>query len=628
MAGVVLRPPPAGTDAQGSNRLEQADILCLSSIDWDFNWQGHQEVMTALAAQGNRVLFLENTGVRAPRLSDVPRMRRRLLNWWRGTKGFRLERENLFVYSPLVLPFPYSALARWVNRALLVRTLHQWSRATGFARPIVWTFLPTRLIVDLIDRLDPEAVVYYCIADFEQLTSRPRAVAKSERMLLDRADVVFVQGEELRERCLPHQNIHIFPFGVNTSTFRPQVDIAPEVSHLKRPLIGYVGGVHRQVDFRLLERVAREIDGTLILVGPLQGEADVESLKRLPNVVFAGPQPHSRIPEFVKGFDVGLVPYASTEYTRTVYPTKMNEYLAMGVPVVATDLPEIRKFAEAHDNIVDVASTADAFVEAVRAATGKRSIADAQRRISVAREHSWEGRIARMSALVADARARRVRVRARWEDRLQGVYRRTRWRTLQFFVGPAAIVALLFYTPLMWLAAAPLYVSDPLQAADAIVVFGGGVGESGIAGGGYQERVERAVNLYREGYAPRVIFSSGFVLAFREAEVMRDVAVANGIPADAIIVETSAGNTYEYVTLARQFIDERGWQRILLVSSPYHMRRALMTFRAQAPGITVVSAPVTRSQFYAHNWGASPEQISGILQEYAAIAAYWWRGWL
>jgi uncharacterized SAM-binding protein YcdF (DUF218 family)/glycosyltransferase involved in cell wall biosynthesis len=629
MGGVTLQPLRAGTDVQDSHRLEHTDVLCLSSIDWDFNWQGHQEVMTALAAQGNRVLFLENTGVRAPRLSDAQRLRRRLLNWWRGTKGFRQERENLVVYSPLVLPFPHSRLARWVNRAMLVRSLRRWSRATGFDRPIIWTFLPTRLVVDLIDRLDPEAVVYYCIADFEQLTSQPRAMAKSERMLLNRADVVFVQGEELRQRCLPHPNIHIFPFGVDTSIFSQQVDVAPEISGLKRPLIGYVGGIHRHVDFEVLERVGREIDGTLVLVGPVQADTDVDALRQLPNVVFAGPQPHSRIPAFVKGFDVGLIPYTSTEYTRTVYPTKMNEYLAVGIPVVATDLPEIRTFSEANGNIVEIASTPDAFIDAVREAVATRSIAETQRRVSVAREHGWEGRIARMSALVADARGRRLAARDRWEERLLRTYRHARWRMLQVAVGTVAIFALLFYTPLAWAAARPLYVTEPASPADAIVVFGGGVGESGVAGGGYQERVASAVDLYREGYSRNIVFVSGFIWSFPEAEVMKSVAVAQGVPADAILLGTKPGNTYEYVAFVERLMETQRWQRILLVSSPYHMRRALMTFQAQAPGITVVAAPVVTSQFYApRGYGASFEQIRGILHEYAAIAVYWWRGWL
>src|SRR6185295_13328931 len=100
---------------------QHRDVVCISSIDWDFIWQGHQEIMSTLAGQGHRVLFVENTGVRAPRARDLPRVRQRIRNWWRGTKGFREERPNLFVYSPLLLPLPYSRIARAVNRLLLAR---------------------------------------------------------------------------------------------------------------------------------------------------------------------------------------------------------------------------------------------------------------------------------------------------------------------------------------------------------------------------------------------------------------------------------------------------------------------------------------------------------------------------
>src|SRR6202521_168715 len=104
----------------------QQDVVCLSSIDWDFIWQGHQEIMSTLAAQGHRVLFVENTGVRPPNMRDLPRVRQRLSNWWRSTKGFRQVSEHLFVSSPLITPLPYSRLARWVNRSLLLRSLHRW----------------------------------------------------------------------------------------------------------------------------------------------------------------------------------------------------------------------------------------------------------------------------------------------------------------------------------------------------------------------------------------------------------------------------------------------------------------------------------------------------------------------
>jgi uncharacterized SAM-binding protein YcdF (DUF218 family) len=164
--------------------------------------------------------------------------------------------------------------------------------------------------------------------------------------------------------------------------------------------------------------------------------------------------------------------------------------------------------------------------------------------------------------------------------------------------------------------------------ADAIVVFAGGVGESGKAGGGYQERVKQAVELYRQGKAERLIFSSGYTFIFREAEIMQALAMSQGIPASAIVLETKAVNTHDNVLFVADILRKRGWKKILLVSSPYHMRRALLTWGKTASDITVISTPVPDSQFYAHQWGASLEQIEGILQEYAAIAAYWWRGWL
>ena len=176
--------------------------------------------------------------------------------------------------------------------------------------------------------------------------------------------------------------------------------------------------------------------------------------------------------------------------------------------------------------------------------------------------------------------------------------------------------------------AEPLRLSEEPSQADVIVVFAGGVGESGQAGGGYQERVRAAVDLYQAGYAPRMIFSSGYEFAFRETEVMRSLAMSQGVPASAIVLETRASSTYENVVFVYELLEEFDSKTILLVSSPYHMRRALLTWDAQASDIKVVPTPVRESQFYRHARGASLEQLKGLGQEYAAISWYWWKGWL
>ena len=109
---------------------------------------------------------------------------------------------------------------------------------------------------------------------------------------------------------------------------------------------------------------------------------------------------------------------------------------------------------------------------------------------------------------------------------------------------------------------------------------------------------------------------------------MRGIAIDNGVPASDIILETQAANTHENVMFTRAILERSGWRKILLASSPYHMRRALLTWRKAAPAIQVIPEPVSASQFYAHDRGASLAQIRGIAQEYAAIVDYWWKGWI
>lgn len=609
------------------------DVLCISSIDWDFIWQGHQEIMSTLAAQGHRVLFLENTGVRSPKFSDLPRLRHRIRNWWKGTGGFREERPNLFVFSPIVLPLPYSRIARWLNRTWLVHSIRRWMRAVGFARPVVWTFLPTPLAHELIGHLDPALTIYYCIDDLASSSPEARRITSSEVAMFQKADLVFVTSEKLRARAAqtsPH--VHFFPFGVRFHSFE-EARLAPrntpaDLAALTRPIVGYVGGMHQWIDQDLVVDVARRLPHvTFAFVGPEQ--CDLARLRACANIVLLGGKPHASLPAYIREFAVGIVPYRLSDYTSNVYPTKLNEYLSMGIPVVATDLIEIRRFNIDHGEVVAIAANADAFAAAIERTLASPQADQAERRIEVARSNSWQSRIARMSALIDEAAGNRARAEGRWEVRLKRAYKLARRRTVAIIAAVAVLYLVLFQTPVAWSLADPLLITDAPQPADAIVVFAGGAGESGQAGGGYQERVKQAVDLYGAGYAPRMIFSSGFVFAFQEAQVMRGLAEANGVPSEAIILETHATNTYQNVVLTNQILAQNGWKRILLVSSPYHMRRAVMTWRKSAPGVQVISTPVPISQFYLRDGDDPPslEQLRGLLQEYAAIALYWWRGW-
>ncbi len=615
--------------------LSSQNIICISSIDWDFIWQGHQEIMSTYARKGNRVLFIENTGVRAPSFRDLPRLKKRLINWAKGVRGIRKEQEDLYVLSPVVLPFPYSRIARWINKHILLFYLNRWMKVMDFSDPIVWTFLPTGLSLDLINNLTKKIVVYYCIDNFSVSSSSARKVSVTEKKVINQADLVFVTSKELHEHCSPYnQGVHSFPFGVNIEIFEKQrlekqPKILEDLEDIENPIIGYIGGVHRWIDQALIKASAEEhSDYSFVFVGPIQ--TDISILKEIENIHFLGPKSHELLPYYVDRFTVGIIPYLLTEYTKNVYPTKLNEYLALGKPVVSTKLPEIKAFNEKYGDIGLIGKGAQGFADCLeKAVSSEKNDQTTKRRIQVANENTWQKRIEQMSRLIEEGIEKRKHDKdLKWKENLRKLYRKTRRRLVITGIFCLVVYLLSFHTPLLWLVASPLKLSQIPKPADVIVTFAGGVGESGKAGQGHRERVVQSVNLYKKEFANKMIFSSGYVYVMEEAEVMKALAVYLSIPAEDIILEKSAGSTYQNVQFTMDTMKKFGWDSALVVSSPYHMRRVKMVYDKIAPDIDVTLTPVPLSGFYGEEKQVKWKHIKAIAHEYLAIIFYWIKGYI
>ena len=101
-----------------------------------------------------------------------------------------------------------------------------------------------------------------------------------------------------------------------------------------------------------------------------------------------------------------------------------------------------------------------------------------------------------------------------------------------------------------------------------------------------------------------------------------------GVPAAALSKEIHVTNTYDDVLRIRRIAQREGWHRLLLVTSPYHTRRADLTFRRNAPELTVLQSPIPQSDYYARNDPVTFRQIRGILHEFLSLLFYWMRGWI
>jgi glycosyltransferase involved in cell wall biosynthesis len=399
--------------------LRGANIVCLSSIDWTFNWQNPQELAAAFADSDNRVLFIENTGVRRATIRDWRRLWARFRNW-RGMRGRARKLDyGVEVYSPLLIPNPYSAAALAINARLLSRAVRRWLSGHADRPLVVVTFLPTPLAIELVRRLGPDFVAFYCIDRLADSSPGASPLREYEREMLAACDLVLLTAENLRSPSMANARVEMLPTGVRFDDFeraRNSGARPPVFDRLQRPIAGFAGSVRSQTDIALIAgAVALAPEITFAFVGPVQ--TDVSALTKHPNVRFIDAVAHDDLIRILPHFDVGFAAYVQDRFTSGIMPAKLREYLAAGLPVVSTPLPEVCQFALQHPGVIDIAADAPSFVAALRNAIRNNNRAAVERRIEVARQYDFSDHIARTSDLIeemmrAEPAADEVEVRA------------------------------------------------------------------------------------------------------------------------------------------------------------------------------------------------------------------------
>ncbi|HVK18166.1 MAG TPA: glycosyltransferase [Fimbriiglobus sp.] len=323
-------------------------MLCFSH-DWTGDPLSKTHLMRLLA-QDNRILWVNSIGQRAPSLGnkhDVGRIFRKLKA---AAEPVREVEPNIFVFSPLVLPAWGKPWVQRLNARLLAVQVRRAMRQLGFTRPVNWVFNPYAGVV--AGRFDEERVIYYCVDEYTAFAGVDTAALTAvERRLIEQADLVVVSASKLLEtKKAPHAPTVLIRHGVDYTHFRraldPETVVPDEISSLPRPVIGYFGLIAEDwVDMPLLIHLARSHpSATLVLLGKVT--MDVTALEREPNVRLLGRKTYESLPGYCKGFDVAVIPFPVTEVTLSANPLKAREYLAAGLPVVSTAIPEVEVLGE------------------------------------------------------------------------------------------------------------------------------------------------------------------------------------------------------------------------------------------------------------------------------------------
>jgi len=372
-------------------------IICFSK-DYSEDPTSNHHVLVELA-KSRRVVWLNSIATRTPRLGsgrDLKKIVNKLKGFARGPE--RVE-EDLWVYTPLVLPFPYSPLAQRANAAILRATLWGLRKKLGIQDFELWTFLPN--VGEYVGTLGEKLIVYYCIDEWSQFSYIDEArMVRSEERIVDRADVIFASCEALAERKRARNpRTYLAPHGVDHALFARALDdttaVPDDLAALPGPVIGFYGTLQDWVDYELIAGLAeRHPEWSFALVG--QALADVSRVARLPNVHLLGRKPHAQLPAYCKGFSVGIIPYLLGERMKYVNPLKLREYLSAGLPVVSTAVPEVLRYAE----MCHVARDADGFEKAIVRALGEGSPELRRRRSQGMRGETWAARVADVRGIV------------------------------------------------------------------------------------------------------------------------------------------------------------------------------------------------------------------------------------
>jgi glycosyltransferase involved in cell wall biosynthesis len=237
----------------------------------------------------------------------------------------------------------FSSIEPFFSEHRFCTTLRSLINELSFQKILLWSYIPTYTRVFSLDVFQKK--VFDAVDDWSVHPSyamfRDR-IQRNYQCIREKADVIFTVSQEMH-KTFNSEKAHWIPNGVDLERY-------PLVEHRtdkrKNPLIVYIGVIQQRVDIPLLTWIAKQRPQySFRIIGPVWKGVNVQSLRRCANVEMVGFRPSLEIPELVRGASAGIVPHRTQQFVQSMNPMKIYEYLAMGIPVVTTTIPDFQRFA-------------------------------------------------------------------------------------------------------------------------------------------------------------------------------------------------------------------------------------------------------------------------------------------
>lgn len=310
---------------------------------------------------------------------------------------------SVYVWQPpVMLPINWLSAGphdRLIQRNVgqLVKGLRRVMKKLGMERPLVVNGLNPVFGLPMLGKLNEAGTIYYCFDEITVGAWIGRHGSRYEPEYMRQVDAVITTSEALRQsKSAIQPRTFCVKNGVNFNLFHQARELA-EANPPTRPVIGYVGIADDRIDIDLVEHCVRTLPDVLFrFVGDVPEARVTQRLLPYPNVEFIPPHQPAQLPALLAQMTVAIIPYVRNAHTYTIYPLKLNEYLAGGLPVVSTTFSILTEF----EGVVELADTPALFAEALRRALADRSATRREARVAMARSNSWAHRALEFEAVL------------------------------------------------------------------------------------------------------------------------------------------------------------------------------------------------------------------------------------
>ncbi|MBR2647526.1 MAG: glycosyltransferase [Sediminibacterium sp.] len=385
--------------------IRNRDIIVVGQQPWDVEIGSNCKNIATEFAKHNRVLYVNSPLDRITRWrgSKDEKIRKRI-NIVKGKeKGLVPISNNLWNLYPnrLIESINWigsQTIFEWLNKINNQRfacSIQEAVDELGFTSVILFNDNDMFRCFYLPDFLHPATSIYYSRDYMLAVDYWKKHGVKLEPELIAKNDLCVANSTYLADYCRKY-NAHSYYVGQGCELdlfLNYEKDLIPaDIKHIHQPIIGYVGALlGLRLDIGLLENIAlQRPNWQIVLVGPEDDAFKESKLHTYQNVHFLGPKPPDSLPAYINAFDVCLNPQVISDVTIGNYPRKIDEYLAMGKPVVATSTPFMEAVFSAHTYL---GKTAEAYIQLIEKALAENDTAKETARKEFAGSHTWENSV-------------------------------------------------------------------------------------------------------------------------------------------------------------------------------------------------------------------------------------------